>query len=230
MDYNLTSKLLLGSAFRAPSFGEEFAQNNPVALGNSQLKPEIINTVELAFDYRPNFDLQEMFNIYYYEAKDLIEYAPTAAGLQAQNLNSQTGYGIELESKWKPSDDFKLGIAFAWQHSQDKETGATIPNAPGRQLSLSMLWRPQPDWSLYSSANWVADRKRAASDVRSQIGDYTLVNLTLRRQLGQQLELAGSLRNLFDVDAREPSNGTIANDYPLEGRSLYAELRYHWAN
>lgn len=230
MDYNLTSKLLLGSAFRAPSFGEEFAQNNPIILGNSLLKPEIIHTAEVAVDYRPNFDLQEMFNVFYYEAKDLIEYGATTAGSQAQNLNSQKGYGMELESRWKPIDPLLLSAAFAWQHSEDMRTGASIADAPGRQLSLSLLWKLKPGWSVYGSANWVADRERAAGDSRGQISDYTIVNATVRKSLGQQWELAASLRNLLDEDAREPSSGTIPNDYPLEGRSLYAELRYNLAN
>jgi iron complex outermembrane receptor protein len=113
MDYNLTSKLLLASAFRAPSFGEMFSQNNPVLLGNAQLRPETINTAELAFDYRPNFDWQEMFNLFYYEARDLIDYAPVAGGNQAQNLNSQKGYGVEMESIWKPSNQLQLSMGFA---------------------------------------------------------------------------------------------------------------------
>ena len=230
MDYNLTSKMLLGSAFRAPSFGEEFAQNNPVALGNAQLRPETINTAELAFDYRPNFDWQDTFNIFYYKAKDLIDYAPVAGGSQAQNLNSQKGHGIEMESIWKPSNQLQLSAAFAWQHSEDERTGAFIADAPGRKLSLSLLWKPDTVWAVYGSANWVGDRKRALGDVRNEIADYAIVNATLRRRLDQQWELAVSLRNLFNEDAREPSNGKIPNDYPLEGRSLYAEIRYHLAN
>ncbi|HDK02834.1 MAG TPA: TonB-dependent receptor, partial [Gammaproteobacteria bacterium] len=51
--YDLTAKLLYGRAFRAPSFAELFSINNPVGLGNPNLKPETINTAELAFDYQP---------------------------------------------------------------------------------------------------------------------------------------------------------------------------------
>ena len=46
----LTSKLLYGKAFRAPNFAEQFTQNNPVVLGNRNLKPETINTYEWAFE------------------------------------------------------------------------------------------------------------------------------------------------------------------------------------
>jgi iron complex outermembrane receptor protein len=61
----LTSKLLYGRAFRAPNFSELENANNPVLLGKSDLDPEIINTVELAFDYRPFQFLRTGINLYY---------------------------------------------------------------------------------------------------------------------------------------------------------------------
>jgi iron complex outermembrane receptor protein len=225
--YNLTSKLLYGSAFRAPSFSELYAKNNPVNLGNPQLKPEKIQTVELAFDYRPTFTWQHLFNTYAYKAKDLLGYTPSAAGLMTQNLNGQDGYGFEFESKWKPSDTLQLGAAFSWQHSKTQQTNTTVPDAPGRLLSASLLWKPQYDWSVYGSANRVMGRVRAAGDSRASIADYTFVNLSVRKRLSESVEFATSVRNLFNANGREPSNGTIAADYPLAGRSIFAELSYH---
>lgn len=60
--HDLTTKFLYGRAFRAPSFAEQFIINNPVSLGNPELKPETINTLELLFDYRPTNDMRE-FNL-----------------------------------------------------------------------------------------------------------------------------------------------------------------------
>ena len=225
--YNLTSKLLYGSAFRAPSFTELFAKNNPVNLGNPQLKPEKIQTIELAFDYRPAFAWQHLFNTYYYQAKDLIALAPSAANLVAQNINAQDGYGFEYEAKWKPSDTLQLGASFSWQHSETRDTNTVVPDVPGRLLKASFLWHPQHDWSVYGSADRVMGRVRAAGDSRSNIADYTLVNLTLRKRLSDSVEFAASVRNLLNANGREPSGGQIAADYPLVGRSILAELTYH---
>lgn len=74
---------------------------------------------------------------------------------------------------------------------------------------------------------WVANRKRSAIDTRPEIDDYTLLHITIRKDnLFQNAEAALSVRNLFDSDAREPSRGAIQEDYPLEGRSVMAEIRY----
>ena len=78
------------------------------------------------------------------------------------------------------------------------------------------------------------DRNRAAGDPRSDVDDYVLVDLTLRRtHLWKNWEVALLVKNLFDEDAREPSpNGDpvpfIPDDLPLAGRSILGELRYQF--
>ncbi|VAW86806.1 TonB-dependent receptor, partial [hydrothermal vent metagenome] len=92
--YNLTSKLLYGRAFRAPGFGELYYINNPTTIGNNTLNPEVLDMVELAFDYRPTYDLEMVLNLFKYRADDLIAYG--ADGI-AQNMHNQRGHGMELD-------------------------------------------------------------------------------------------------------------------------------------
>lgn len=220
--YNLTSKLLYGRAFRAPTFGEQFQKNNPVVLGNPDLDPETIDTVELAFDYRPTFATQTNLSIFGYRADGLIEFVDGTA----QNARDQEGYGFEIEANWNATEKMKLMGSYAWQHSEDSNSGARVADAPGQQLIIAADWKFMPDWLLHPQANWVASRHRATGDTRNEIADYILVDLTLQRKnLFRGVELTLAARNVFDEDAREPSDGKIPNDFPMEGRSLWAELR-----
>jgi iron complex outermembrane receptor protein len=227
--HNLTSKILYGSAFRAPSFSELYAINNPVALGNRDLDPETIDTLELSFDYRPTFEFQTVLSLFAYEAKDLIEFVtdPATGASTAQNARDQKGRGFELEANWKATRNLHLKTNYAFQHSEDQKTNKKIPDAPGQQLYFNAEWEFLPDMSLIAQFNWVGDRKRAASDSRSEIDDYTLVDLTWRwKNIVKNLDLAFALRNVFDEDAREPSSGQIPDDYPLEGRNAWVELKW----
>ena len=229
--HNLTTKLLYGRAFRAPSFVELYSINNPVALGNPQLDPETIDTLELAFDYRLTFDLQTNLSFYYYRADDLIEFELDSSGstATAQNARDQKGYGLELEVLWQATSKLKFQGNYAWQHSEDVATGERIADAPGQQLLLSANWKFLPDWSVEPQINWIADRKRAANDTRPQIDDYTIVDLTLRKNnLFKKVDVSVAARNLFETDAREPSLAAIPGDYPLAGRSFWAEIRYRF--
>ena len=223
-DYNWTTKFLFGSAFRAPSFQEEYLQNNPVLLGSTDLEPERIHTAEIAIDYRPNFDLQDLINIYYYEATDLIDYASVATGLQARNLNNQKGYGLELESNWKATDKLKLMANFAWQHAEDMDSGEDIPYIPQKQLSATVLYQPLSDISLYGSLNWVMDRQRQSGDTRSPVDDYKVVNIALNKSVNESFNVQLSVHNIFDEDVREPTSAgafVSGEDYLMEGRAVF---------
>ena len=117
----------------------------------------------------------------------------------------------------------------ACQWSKDQETDQTVPNAPRYQAYLNPHWKFALDWSADAQVFWIADRKRAMGDNREAVDDYTLVNLTLRRKnLWNHWGVALAVRNVFDEDAREPSVSAIPNDYPLEGRSLWVELRCYF--
>ncbi|HEY5672240.1 MAG TPA: TonB-dependent receptor [Malonomonas sp.] len=232
--HNLTTKLLYGRAFRAPSFVELYSINNPVALGNPQLDPETIDTLELAFDYRLTFNLQTNLSFYYYQADDLIEFVPDSSGstATAQNARDQQGYGLELEVLWQATQKLKIQGNYALQHSEDVATGNRIADAPGQELYLSANWKFLPDWSVETQLNWVADRKRAANDTRPQIDDYSIVNLTLHKNnILKRFDVSVAARNLFDTDAYEPSRAGIpgfTGDYPLAGRSFWAEVSYRF--
>ncbi len=231
--YNLTSKLMYGTAFRAPSFAEMYAINNPVTLGNPNLKPETMDTVELAFDYRPRYDLHLGWNIFNYWWKDLIQYVSDAdgGGSTAQNTGNQTGYGTELEVDWKTTDTLKLTGNYAFQQSRDQTLNHDAGNSPHHMVYLRANWEFMPNWQFTPQAKWILDRSRIATDNRPPIADYAWVDLTLRRkQLAQHWEVAFSVRNLFNVNAREPSlAGTpaaIPHDLPLADRNFYGEIRF----
>lgn len=230
----LSTKLLYGEAFRAPAFTETRNINNPAAIGNPNLDPETIRSLELAFDYKPFYELSTVFNTFYYEWEDIIQFVPGVEGNTAQNAGQQTGYGFELEAKWSLSTTFSLMGQFAWQRSTNKRTDRDVPNAPQRQLLLQANWNFHPDYNLNAQANWVMDRAREESDPRPEVDDYVLVDLTLRRSgLWRNTDLALIVKNLFNEDAREPSlNGVpvpmIPYDLPLPGRKIIGEIRYRF--
>jgi outer membrane receptor for ferrienterochelin and colicins len=228
----LTSKLLYGRAYRAPAFGEQYMMNNRVSLGNPDLNPEVIDTYELAFDYRPIEQLKTHLGLYTFEAKDMIGYKDDdglpGGTSHAQNMTKIKGSGYELEADWKINSAWRIRSNYAWQHTENSDTNKRTPYVPKQQFYFSADWRFEQDWLLSTQLNLIVDRARAEGDQRENIDDYTLINMTLRRSnLSKNWEVAATIKNLFDNDAREPSNGVIPNDYPLNERSAFIEIRYH---
>ncbi len=229
--YDLTTKLLYGRAFRPPSFQELYSQNNPSTKGNPDLDPETIQTVELAFDYQPVTSLRTILNLFVYEAEDLIEQVPDAVGTgkTAQNVRDQEGYGFEIEMDWEITRTLRLKVNYALQDSKDSETDAPVANTPRVQLYINPHWTFLPDWSLDGHIKWIGDRQRVEGDTRDNIDDYALVGLTLQRKnIMKYWDFAVAVRNLLDEDVREPTGTAIADDYPMAGRSVFAEARFRY--
>jgi outer membrane receptor for ferrienterochelin and colicins len=229
--YNLTSKLLYGRAFRPPSFAELYNINNPVALGNPNLKPETNESVELAFAWQAASTLQANLNLFRYQMKDILRFVQdTSTGIStAQNAGQQNGQGMEVELVWDANQNLRLSGNYAQQRSIDEATNQDAGNAPRHHVYARADWRFMPRWALDTQLNYIADRKREPSDTRPPIADYHTVDLTLRsNNQSSDWGIAFKVLNLFGADAREPSPapGLIPYDLPVDPRAWRVELSH----
>lgn len=223
--HDLTAKLLYGTAFRAPSFVEQYATGNPVAQGNPALMPEKIRTVEGVLNWQARSNLQTSLSLFHHEISDLI----SLAGTQYLNTGRQNGDGGEFEVTWDPSKNLRLSGNYAYQKNIDQTTQHDAGYAPHHHVYARADWRFKPGWQLSGQLNHVADRQRAWGDNRAPIPDYTAVDLTLRTdQPKQGWDFSASVRNLFNADIREPSKASsgIIDDLPMPGRTFWLQTRY----
>ena len=222
---HLTSKLMYGRAFRAPSFTELGTQNNPVLLGNPGLKPETINTVEWAIDYRPFSSFRTAANIFYYHIDNLIvsqpdKNSPTSTN---QNYGNQQGYGGELEWDWQLNPHWNLKGNYAWQNARSELTGQRVTGVPEHQVYFAAGWQFLPNWQLQSQIKWIGGRARGDTD-HPPLDDYETVDLTLTgKKLFGHVNVTASLRNLFDAGFYEPAAMQLPQNLPMPGRSFYLE-------
>ena len=224
--HNMTTKFLYGEAFRAPSFQELYAINNPIVLGTPNLEPEKIKTYEVAIDYRLNFDWQLMLNLFSYDSEELIGYVANDDGSSsAQNAGKQQGKGLEFETHWKPNDDIHFKLGYAWQDSEDNQN-IDIADAPGRMLDINVNWQLTEQLNLHMDTRWIMDRKRLPTDPRKDIANYYWTNLAFNYQVMDNLTTTLSIRNLFDKKVYEPSDGQISGDFPLEERGMWLTFAY----
>ena len=233
-----TSKLLYGKAFRAPNFGEQGFQNNPVVQGNKDLDPETIHTVELALDYRPFSSLRTAVNIFYYKINNLITAAAPDPRITAlavntdsnklnpniyRNSGNQDGYGSELEWNWQMSEQWNVKGNYAWQHSTNEQNDQPVAGVPEHHVYVAFQWQFLPEWQFQPQLNWIGGRTSLPDDNR-KLGDYETIDFTLRgKKLFGHLNLAASLRNAFDTKYYAPAAIQLPENLPMPGRSFYLE-------
>lgn len=229
---DLTAKLLYGRAFRAPAFIEAYGITNPVALGNPRLKPETNGTLEAAFAWQARADTEVTMTLYRYAMSNIIRTVPNAiagTGATYQNTGDQVGRGLELESTWNASRDLRVMANYSYQHSIDKASGQQAGYAPRQHVYGRADWQVGA-YQLGGQLNWVAQRLRAAGDLRAPLADYTTFDLSMRttRDRGEW-QFAVTVRNLFNADVREPSQAPglqLPHDLPMAPRALSLQASY----
>lgn len=220
----LTTKLMYGEGFRAPSFQELYADTSRT-LANSNLDPEESETLELSFTYQASKTLDVGMSIFSFEITDFIRAQPSGQSRpQFQNTGKHEVVGVELEASWQVSKHLKISGNYTYRDPDDNEF--RVAEEPEQDAYLRSDWQFAPGWHWNMQANWVADRERPDNDSRSDIDDYIVADTTLRYNGLDRWEFAASIRNLFDEDAREQTGRSIPNDLPRPERNYYAEIRY----
>ena len=219
----LTSKLMYGSAFRDPSYQELFAITSR-SLPNPDLDPERSNTLDLSFSYAASNTLQLNMNVYSFRQSDIIRAIDTGLSQkQFQNSGNHNINGIELEARWQASSDLNLSANYT-RRNQDSDF--RLYQEPAQDAYFRADWGFHAGWNWNLQASWIGKRPRPDSDSRAPVDAYLLADTTLRYAELDNWELAASIRNLLDADAREYTGASIPGDLPLPGRNYYIEIRY----
>lgn len=228
----LTGKLLYGKAFRAPSLAELTTANTNFS-GTANLKPQTIETWELATEWQAQAKLRLAANVFYYEATNKIEFV----GSTLQNIGIQRGRGVELETLWQVSPHLNLSGYYAYQKSVDSTQDTDMGYAPHQKIYVRGDWLLVRDWHLYPQVMWIGERNHTVGDSRPPLDSYTKVDLTLRYQSAKEKKwsFATGVRDLFDTDARDPSSPDqtmgqfdLPDDIPILGRQFFLELEYRF--
>lgn len=233
----LTSKLIYGEAFRPPAFFELYGTNNPVALGNPDLKPEKLRSMELAFGWKPNDRMTWDLNVYALEIQDFIDFVadPNQSTFTARNTARIAGQGFETELRRQFGEQLQLVANYSLQHTRD-QNGDPLGLAPRDEAHVRGTWAPSPQWQLTPQVSWSGERERQQGDPRGELDGVVTADLTIRRLLRHQVDLTLAVRNLFDADVREASRGpgpgqtepNLPDDLPQAGRSVTFEVCGRW--
>lgn len=224
-----TTKLFMGTAFRAPSFVDLYAQNNPAGMGNPNLESETINTLDggLTLNYLFSDSLHMELNLFRYEAKDIISFVPVRGVQVAQNTGRLEMRGLEYQLTWRSGRRLSLEFNYSLL-DETAQKDVDISAVPQRMANLAAHWRFS-NWHWYTGAKWVGERERGPGDPRPDIDDYVWLNTRLEARW-QSFNIGFAIKNLTDADAREPSNGFIPDDYPLWGRQWLVDVTYVFAH
>ncbi len=218
---NTSFKMMYGEAFRAPSR----RQLSSVLTGNSQLRPEKIKTVELAWLQTYRDKAQTTLTWFHSRHQDLIDTQLNASN-QRIFMNTEevlTTEGWELEATLEPFKDVILRMAYSY-FSATEEAPQRFP-----QQTFSMMAHYQRDDWHFNLNTYFHDEveQQAIGGVMNRLAAYWVVNAAVHYQLNPQMTISAKFNNLLNEDyyhSVKPAlfEQGIAN----RGRSFNLGLKY----
>lgn len=219
----LTSKLIYGRAFLAPTF-EAMYGSGSIFANNNSLHPQKLESYEIAFDYQARENWLLSLNLFSYEVTDRFRIntggGPQGEGLRL-NSGTQRGEGIEFETNWNLSATHRLLLNYAWLDS-DAVGDDLLVSYPEHQAYLSYQWQFAPHWQFSPQVQWVKypNENAGQGGGEEEDNDYVKIDLNLHYQIkNQPWRVSAGVRNLLDEDAN-------AGDLPLRSRHYFIEGQY----
>ena len=227
--------LSLSKGFRAPSFSELFLKYTTsyglVTQGNSNLKPEELYGIDVAYNYNNLENLTFTINPYYYTYNDMIDFV-YALPVVARNRTDVNTKGFETKVKFN-SNNLTFDIGYTYLEVDDLNDLDPMFYRPRHKLvSKSTVDRKNVTHSFILKYQSEQDYQDFLSD------DYDFVNSEIKFPVNQledlfimdyiskfkfeKMDLSIKISNIFDTEY------VLIQDYPMPGRviSLNYEMKF----
>jgi iron complex outermembrane receptor protein len=217
---------------------ELYNANNLAAIGGTDIKPERIETYEASLAWRLNRYFAANVNYFYSTISDQIAQAGSPAVYN--NLSKSETQGVELGINGTITPELSWKANYAYQDPRDANTDQRLPYVPAHRASGSINYAPLKYINLHSDVLWTGPRPRAQGDTRSEVRDYTTVDLAVTfKNFFRTLEIQGTVRNLFDERYADPDTSVgkvnvaktgpkVPGDFPREGISGFVTASYRF--
>ncbi|MBF0381271.1 MAG: TonB-dependent receptor [Magnetococcales bacterium] len=216
-----TFKILYGTAFRAPT-NQELFTDSPRSVGNIQLKPERVQTLEFVTIHERKTATVEGV-LFYNKLKDIIDVEIGGAS-DGRNTWSNQGdeeiTGLELSLTLEPSQNSSLILTHTHIFS-----GLDV----GTYSDFSSFFLN------YTKGPWNGNlngyiRFQPSGDLAAQTDNYAILNAKGSYQFDNDTILFTNINNIFDTNyyTYEPKLTSFNNAVPNRGTTVTIGLERSW--
>lgn len=224
-------KLLYGEAFRAPS-ALEIGGAQGSAIGNPNLKPEVIKSYELiALRQTPRYLAQiTLFRNHWHDGISTVVIAQGSPA-QFQNVERNDAHGVTTAVQARLSG-WQIDLSGSSVQSRNTRTGVRYNIFPRYMLNAGIGHELfDPSWQLQLNQRWLSkvdDVPLTGGFPPHTLPRYARTDVALRKEVSRQVNASLQLRNLFDRNNRMPSAPAAIGGIPDERFSANIAVDYEF--
>ncbi len=216
-------KLLAATAFRAPSYAELYHHNNPSSVGNPDLKPEKISTLEFYAQrtFKERFLLSG--NIYHSRIKDFITTISSPGSIAVfENHGEHVNTGFETEAKYIHDLRNMFTLNYGYSNPKDGDTDEELHHVAKHSINVvaNVGLGERFDFALYGF--YRSERIRVEGDTRENIDSYFIANAKASAKIIDNLKIYIRGTNLLNTEYYGPEAADLCvGDAPNRGLGVF---------
>ncbi len=238
----LSLKFISGRAFRTPSPTEMFGSNTYTLASNlEELKPEIVNSYDLAMNWVLNSYLHYKLNVFYLDFINQIAYSTSNENLST-NVYSLKTTGLECEINYS-RNKIQGFINYSFTHRLDEEiydsTIAVSSNKltwmPSHQLNMGLVFKTKKICTSLL-AHYQGKVFRRESDYHNEtqlyrpnhINPWLNIDSKITYNFSQKLYSSFAIKNILNNDQYLIKNHSYPFDYRRDKIRILLELGFRF--
>ena len=196
----------VGRGFNAPTLSKLYGQwrMGPFLVQpNPDLKPEESVGYEVGVDWRAASRLSLSTTLFQNDVDNLIVSKTRRSGpppwdLAWENVDEARTRGVEFGAEVALLENWTADVAYTYLDAENRNTGNELEERPDHKIDLSLSGRwPSAGLSVFLEGRYTG-RRYADAENEERLGGYTLVDLTVSKDLGERCQAFVRLDNLLD--------------------------------
>jgi len=202
-----------GTGFKAPSLIQLF---DPVFGGNPDLDPEESEGWDVGIDQTFLND-QLTISLTYFEndfedliVNEFVGFDPILGPIYSyENVDNAETKGIELALTCQPVEDVIIRASYTYTETENESTNEDLLRRPNNKFSADITYRFLERGNVNLNLLYVGERDDiffngvTFESGRTELANYTVVNLAASFMVTDKLRLFGRVDNLFDEEYEE---------------------------
>jgi len=215
-------KALYSVGFNVPSFTQLKADFGDIVVGNPNLNPEKVKTIDFAYTYA-NENTLMVANIFQLKAEDFIFSDRSTGTINFFNAQPFTRYGAEIDLTYQINRKWRLfsNLSYHYQGNSKKVSDTTLTYVPKTTANMGSEYLINREQKIGSSLRYLGARSTAKALILWNV-DYqyvwydVILNLTLENMLDQTI-LHPNMAEFNDrlIPAGQGRNVKLGVSYPF---------------
>ena len=190
---HLGVKALYGQAFRTAYIAEQQSFEPPILIGNPDLTPQTIETIDLQVFYNSS-KIQGSVTAFNSKMKNVISLT-SPPNQTYVNQGEVSFMGVEAEGKWVITENFFVNASYTYQTNENAEEQENITLMPQQLTKVNFSYKR--DWLTIGVSNMTVARVPRVDETNSAVRS---VNPTAVGYNFTSLNLDIDIYNMLNVD------------------------------